>query len=65
MVNRRRSNNMPYEAWGPGSKHQRGEFLGTFETLHAANRALNAWWTVQALLALLATQESAEAREAS
>ena len=65
VVHKRKSNRLPYEVGGPGAKHRRGEHLGAFETLHAATRALNAWWTVQALLALLATQEPAEAREAS
>lgn len=65
VVHKRKSSRAAYEAWGPGAKHQRGESIGVFETLHAATRALNAWWTVQALLALLATQEQAEAREAS
>lgn len=64
-VHRRPSNKLPYEVFAPGSKRKAGELIGAFETMHAATRALNAWWTVQALLALLATQEPAEQREAS
>lgn len=55
----------PYEVFAPGNKRMPGAFIGAFDTLHAATRALNAWWTVQALLALLGTQAQAETRAAS
>ena len=42
----------PWHAWAPGTKSAPGEFLGRHDTRHAAERALNAWWTIQALAAL-------------
>ena len=41
-----------WQAWAPGTKDAPGEFLGKHDTEYAASRALNAWWTVQALVAL-------------
>ena len=45
--------NSPWDAYAPGSRHVRGELLGKFDNSLQANRALNAWYVVRALVALI------------